>query len=231
MRRPSCAGSKFCFKTKIGPRMESSFRARSSGACAEKNVRCSFEKSLRMESSPSATSRTDADGVQIEVGCVEEVDLADLGLERIEAEACDRGAVVGGGNRELQFDAVRLLRELQHLDELLVGEPLLGHRVSVLTRDYAVDVRLYNSAVSGNCYKVRLLLAHLGIAYETVELSVVDRSNRSEVLGELNPGLRVPTLVLDDGRPLAESNAIIWYFGDGTQYVPDEPYERAQTLQ
>ena len=78
---------------------------------------------------------------------------------------------------------------------------------------------------------MRLLLAHLGIAYETVELSVVDRSNRAEVLGELNPGLRVPTLVLDDGRPLAESNAILWYFGDGTQYVPDDPYERAQVLQ
>ena len=92
-------------------------------------------------------------------------------------------------------------------------------------------MRLYNSTVSGNCYKVRLLLAHLGIAYETVEMSVVDRSNRSEVLGELNPGLRVPTLVLDDGRPLAESNAILWYFGDGTSYVPEDPYERAQVLQ
>lgn len=90
---------------------------------------------------------------------------------------------------------------------------------------------LYNSAVSGNCYKVRLLLAQLGVEYETVEMSVVDRSNRAEVLGDLNPGLRVPTLVLDDGRPLAESNAILWYFGDGTQYVPTDPYERAQVLQ
>jgi glutathione S-transferase len=92
-------------------------------------------------------------------------------------------------------------------------------------------VLLYNSAVSGNCYKVRLLLAHLGIEYETIEMSVVDRSNRAEVLGDLNPGLRVPTLVLDDGRPLAESNAILWYLGDGTQYVPEDPYERAQVLQ
>jgi glutathione S-transferase len=92
-------------------------------------------------------------------------------------------------------------------------------------------VLLYNSPVSGNCYKVRLLLAHLGIAVETVELSVVDRSDRAEVLGELNPGLRVPTIVLDDGRPLAESNAILWYFGDGTQYAPEDPYERAQVLQ
>ena len=90
---------------------------------------------------------------------------------------------------------------------------------------------LYNSAVSGNCYKVRLLLAHLGLEYETVDVSVVDRSNRAELLGDLNPGLRVPTIVLDDGRPLAESNAILWYFGHGTQFVPTDPYERAQVLQ
>ena len=70
---------------------------------------------------------------------------------------------------------------------------------------------LYNSAVSGNCYKVRLLAAQLGIPLDLIELSVVDRSNRAEVLGDLNPARRVPTLVLDDGRPLAESNAITWY--------------------
>ena len=92
-------------------------------------------------------------------------------------------------------------------------------------------MRLYNSAVSGNCYKVRLLLSQLGLPYETVEMSVVDRSNRPDVLGELNPGLRVPTVVLDDGRPLGESNAILWYFGDGTKYVPEDRYERAQVLQ
>ena len=90
---------------------------------------------------------------------------------------------------------------------------------------------LYNSAVSGTCYKVRLLLAQLGLEYATTEVSVVDRSNRAELLGDLNPGLRVPTLLLDDGRPLAESNAILWYFGDGTAFVPEDPYERAQVLQ
>jgi len=92
-------------------------------------------------------------------------------------------------------------------------------------------VLLYNSPVSGNCYKVRLLLAHLDRPYETVDVSVVDRSNRPQLLGELNPALRVPTLVLDDGRPLAESNAILWFFGEGTRYVPTDAYERAQTLQ
>ena len=90
---------------------------------------------------------------------------------------------------------------------------------------------LYNSQVSGNCYKVRLLLAHLGIAFERRELSVVDRSNREEVLGGLNPSLRVPTIVLDDGRSLGESGAILWYFGEGTPFVPEDRYERAQMLQ
>jgi glutathione S-transferase len=92
-------------------------------------------------------------------------------------------------------------------------------------------VLLYNSQMSGNCYKVRLLLAHLGLPYERREVSVTDRSDRASLLGDLNPALRVPTLVLDDGRPLAESNAILWYFGDGRAYVPDDPYERAQVLQ
>jgi glutathione S-transferase len=90
---------------------------------------------------------------------------------------------------------------------------------------------LYDSAVSGNCYKVRLLLAHLGIPYERRALSVVDRSNRDEVLGDLNPAQRVPTLILDDARPLGESGAILWFFGEGTDFVPADRYERAQVLQ
>jgi glutathione S-transferase len=90
---------------------------------------------------------------------------------------------------------------------------------------------LYDSPVSGNCYKVRLLLAHLGIPYERRSLDVVDRSNRTEVLGGLNPALRVPTVVLDDGRALGESGAILWYFGEGTRFVPEDAYERAQVLQ
>jgi glutathione S-transferase len=90
---------------------------------------------------------------------------------------------------------------------------------------------LYNSAVSGNCYKVRLLAAHLGVPLELHELSVVDRSDRPDVIGDLNPALRVPTLVLDDGRGLPESNAILWYLGDGSEYVPTDRYERAQVLQ
>src|ERR1700741_3142791 len=90
---------------------------------------------------------------------------------------------------------------------------------------------LSDRPVSGNCSKVRLLLAHLGVPYERRTVDVVDRSNRAELLGALNPALRVPTLVLDDGRPLGESGAILWYFGEGTRFVPEDRYERAQVHQ
>jgi glutathione S-transferase len=92
-------------------------------------------------------------------------------------------------------------------------------------------IKLFESAVSGNCYKVRLLLAQLGIDFERQELSVFDRSDRPDVLGGLNPALRVPTVVLDDGRTLGESNAILWYFADGTDYVPTDAFQRAQVMQ
>jgi len=92
-------------------------------------------------------------------------------------------------------------------------------------------MRLYNSQLSGNCWKVRQILALRGIEYERVEVDVFDRSNRPELLGGKNPALRVPTLELDDGEHLAESNAILWYFGDGSAYVPSGPLERARVLQ
>jgi glutathione S-transferase len=92
-------------------------------------------------------------------------------------------------------------------------------------------VLLYNSQPSGNCYKVRLLLAQLGLPYERRELDVVDRSNRPDVLGDKNPALRVPVLELDDGRHLAESNAILCYLAHGTDYLPEDGYERAKVLQ
>ncbi len=92
-------------------------------------------------------------------------------------------------------------------------------------------MKLYNSQVSGNCWKVRQLLSLLEIPYERIELDVVDRSNRQEVLGGKNPALRVPTLELDTGEHLAESNAIIWYLADGTPYLPGNALERARVLQ
>ena len=94
-----------------------------------------------------------------------------------------------------------------------------------------MTVLLYDNPVSGNCHKVRLILGLVGIEYERREMSVVDHSDRVEVLGGLSPTLNLPTVVLEDGRPLAESNAILCYFAEGTEYLPDDRYERAQVLQ
>jgi glutathione S-transferase len=69
------------------------------------------------------------------------------------------------------------------------------------------------------------------VDYERREIEVIDRSGRSDLLSEVNPALQVPTLVLDDGRPLAESNAILWYLGLGTSYLPGEDFDRAKVLQ
>ena len=90
---------------------------------------------------------------------------------------------------------------------------------------------LYNSQPSGNCYKVRLLLAHLGVSYERREVDVIDRSAPRDELAGLSPTRRVPVLILDDGRPLAESNAILCHFGESSRFVPRDPYERSLMLQ
>jgi glutathione S-transferase len=92
-------------------------------------------------------------------------------------------------------------------------------------------VRLYNSDVSGNCYKVRLMLSLLGRDYETVPVDVVDRSKRKQLLGDKSPILRVPVLELDDGTHLAESNAILCHLARGTEYFPAEPLEQTRVLQ
>jgi glutathione S-transferase len=92
-------------------------------------------------------------------------------------------------------------------------------------------VVLYDSPVSGNCYKVRLLLAHLGTPYERRYVDAVDRTNRRDELDGLNPSRRVPTLILDDGRPLGESCAILVHLGEGTRFIPADAYERAQMFQ
>ncbi len=90
---------------------------------------------------------------------------------------------------------------------------------------------LFDNPMSGNCYKVRLQLHRLGTAYERRELDVVDRSDRAATFGNLNPALRVPTLVLDDGRALGESGAILWHLAEGTQWIPEDPFTRALVLQ
>lgn len=92
-------------------------------------------------------------------------------------------------------------------------------------------VRLYDYAASANCFKARLLLAQLGIAYERVPVDIFAGESTTAAYREKNPAGRTPVLELDGGQTIAESNAILLYLGEGTPFVPDELVERARVWQ
>ncbi len=92
-------------------------------------------------------------------------------------------------------------------------------------------MHLFDYLDSGNGYKVRLLLAQLGQAYDWTELDIDAGKTRTPEFLTRNPNGRVPTLELDDGTNLAESNAILWYLAEGTSFVPADRLGRAQVLQ
>ena len=91
-------------------------------------------------------------------------------------------------------------------------------------------MKLYDFLDSGNGYKVRLLLHLLSRPFELVELDIMTGETRSEAFLAKNPNGRIPTLELDDGRCLPESNAILYYLAENTPYLPASPFERAQVL-
>ena len=92
-------------------------------------------------------------------------------------------------------------------------------------------MKIYGMLDSGNCYKPRLLLAKLGRAFEHVEVSSRDGSTRKPDYLAMNANGKVPLLERDDGRHLAESNAILLHLGEGTRFVPMDAYERALVYQ
>ena len=92
-------------------------------------------------------------------------------------------------------------------------------------------LRLYDYLESGNGYKVRLLLAQLGLDYERVELDILAGETRTPEHLARNPNGRIPLLELEDGSQLAESNAILWYLADGTPFLPSDRLARARVLQ
>jgi len=92
-------------------------------------------------------------------------------------------------------------------------------------------LRLYDFHESGNGYKVRLLLAWLGLPYERVELDILRGETRRPEFLALNPNGRIPLLVLEDGRRLAESNAILFHLAQGTPFWPTSAFEQAEVLQ
>ena len=91
-------------------------------------------------------------------------------------------------------------------------------------------LRLYDYLESGNGYKLRLLLHQLGLPFERVELDILKGATRTPAFLARNPNGRIPTLELEDGTYLPESNAILWYLAEGTRILPEERLARAQVL-
>jgi glutathione S-transferase len=92
-------------------------------------------------------------------------------------------------------------------------------------------LKLYGYLDSGNGYKIRLLLAQLSRPYTYRELDITKGASRTPEFLRKNPNGRTPTLELEDGTCLAESNAILWYLAEGSAFLPSEPLLRAQVLQ
>jgi glutathione S-transferase len=92
-------------------------------------------------------------------------------------------------------------------------------------------LKLYDYLPSGNGYKVRLLLHHLGRPFERIELDIDRGETHTAAFLAKNRNGRIPTLELEDGATLAESGAILWYLAEGSAFLPQDPFARAQVLQ
>ena len=90
---------------------------------------------------------------------------------------------------------------------------------------------LYSMQRSGNSYKVRLALAHLGLDYRLVEVDILKGESRTPEFLAKNPNGQVPLLEVMPGRFIAESNAILWYVARSTALAPEDPIDRADALQ
>lgn len=92
-------------------------------------------------------------------------------------------------------------------------------------------MEIYGDSKSGNCLKLRWVADHLAIPYRWTELDILKGESRTPEFLAVNPAGQVPAVVFDDGRPLAQSNAVILHLADGSDLIPQDPYERARMLE
>jgi len=90
---------------------------------------------------------------------------------------------------------------------------------------------VYGDMLSGNCYKIALLLNQLGMEHDWVHVDILNGGTRTPEFLAMNPNGKLPLLALGDGRYLAESNAILHYLADGSALLPSDRWLRAQVLQ
>lgn len=90
---------------------------------------------------------------------------------------------------------------------------------------------IYGDVDSGNCYKIKLLLSLLNIHHRWIHVDILNKDTQTAEFLSLNPNGKIPVLVLDDGRVLSESNAILGYLAEGTELIPADPYMKAKMYQ
>ena len=91
--------------------------------------------------------------------------------------------------------------------------------------------KLYEYSPSGNCYKVRLLLTQLNIAFDRAEINIIQGKSRTPEFLVKNPNGRIPVLEIEPGKFLFESNAIMFYLSEKTEFFASDKFERAQIMQ
>jgi len=94
-----------------------------------------------------------------------------------------------------------------------------------------MTLRIFGDSISGNCLKVKWTAQRLRLTHEWIETSVLRGDTRTPEFLALNPAGQVPTVVLSDGRPLAQSNAIILHLAEGSLLIPHDAYDRAKMLE
>ncbi|MDH2540150.1 glutathione S-transferase family protein [Acinetobacter baumannii] len=90
---------------------------------------------------------------------------------------------------------------------------------------------IYGDVDSGNFYKIKLLLSLLNIHHRWIHVDILNKDTQTAEFLSLNPNGKIPVLVLDDGRVLSESNAILGYLAEGTELIPADPYMKAKMYQ
>jgi len=92
-------------------------------------------------------------------------------------------------------------------------------------------IKVYGDINSGNCYKIKLLMSLLDITHEWIHVDILAGETRTAAYLAKNPNGKIPLMQLDDGRYLSESNAILNYLAEGTGFLPQDAFGRAQVLQ
>ncbi|MEM7067079.1 MAG: glutathione S-transferase family protein [Cyanobacteria bacterium P01_B01_bin.77] len=91
--------------------------------------------------------------------------------------------------------------------------------------------KVFGDMLSGNCYKVKLLMEFLTVPHEWLHVDILAAATHTDEFRRMNPNARIPVVKVSNDRYLWESNAILNYFAEGTQFLPSDKYERAKVLQ